>query len=70
MLIGVASEPVLYLGLACNGLATDVIETLHRLVQSHPPDVEVRVGLADVGVPEHFLHVMYRTKSRLANPSP
>ena len=47
------------LGLSGATLATDVIETLHRLVQSHPPYVQVCVRLADVGVSEHFLYVMY-----------
>jgi hypothetical protein len=29
-------------------------------VQSHPPDVQIGVGLADVGAPEHLLRVVNR----------
>ncbi|OLD13576.1 MAG: hypothetical protein AUJ01_15045 [Acidobacteria bacterium 13_1_40CM_3_65_5] len=56
----VANEPVLYGGVFCNGFATKVVEPLHRLVQSEPRGIEVRIGLADVRVAEHLLHMVNR----------
>ena len=51
---------MLYRRLSCDEIATRVVKSPHRLVQSHPTCVEVRVSLADVRVPEHFLDVMDR----------
>jgi hypothetical protein len=57
--ITMAKRPVLYLRVVCHEFATaDGVEVFHRVLQGDPAGVEVRIRLADVGVPEDLLHVV------------
>ena len=55
-----SKRPLFYRRLLCHGFATEVIEPLHRLLERHAASIQIRVGLADVRVPEEFLDVMQR----------